>query len=157
MIVFTLKFGMPGQNLGQYPIAGLEENVFHSNNLWESDRSTAVEDQADAGGTGEIMIRRCSTKMRISRSERIIPNSLTTECVNIASAKDYHVLMALQAGTGLFYSYANLKRDGGTLWDDIANALLLKHLRLCRSGSLGLLLPLRKRKIMRSKFSRWYI
>lgn len=35
------------------------------------------------------------------------------------------------------YSYADLERDGGTLWDGIANALALKHLRLCRSGDLA--------------------
>ncbi len=35
------------------------------------------------------------------------------------------------------YSYADLERDGGTLWDGIANALALRHLRLCRSGDLA--------------------
>lgn len=32
------------------------------------------------------------------------------------------------------YSYADLERDGTTLWDGVANPLALKHLRACRPG-----------------------
>ena len=35
------------------------------------------------------------------------------------------------------YSFADLLRDGGTLWDGVANALALKHLRRCRPGETG--------------------
>ena len=32
------------------------------------------------------------------------------------------------------YSYADLERDGGTLWDGVANPLALRHLRQVRRG-----------------------
>lgn len=32
------------------------------------------------------------------------------------------------------YSYADLERDGETLWDGVTNALALKHLRSAKSG-----------------------
>lgn len=32
------------------------------------------------------------------------------------------------------YSYADLERDGRTLWDGVANPLALKHLRACAPG-----------------------
>jgi predicted RNA-binding protein with PUA-like domain len=32
------------------------------------------------------------------------------------------------------YSYADLERDGQTLWDGVANPLALKHLRACAPG-----------------------
>jgi predicted RNA-binding protein with PUA-like domain len=32
------------------------------------------------------------------------------------------------------YSYADLERDGGTLWDGVTNALARKHLREVRAG-----------------------
>jgi len=35
------------------------------------------------------------------------------------------------------YSFADLVRDGGTLWDGVANALALKHLRRCQPGDMG--------------------
>ncbi len=35
------------------------------------------------------------------------------------------------------YSFADLVRDGGTVWDGVANALALKHLRRCQPGDVG--------------------
>ena len=35
------------------------------------------------------------------------------------------------------YSFADLLRDGGTMWDGVANALALRHLRRCRPGETG--------------------
>ena len=35
------------------------------------------------------------------------------------------------------YPYSQLVLDGGTLWDGVANALALKHLRLCEPGDLA--------------------
>lgn len=35
------------------------------------------------------------------------------------------------------YSYADLERDGHTLWDGVANPLALKHLRACAAGDLA--------------------
>ncbi len=35
------------------------------------------------------------------------------------------------------YSFADLVRDGETLWDGVANALALKHLRRCQPGETG--------------------
>jgi len=35
------------------------------------------------------------------------------------------------------YAFADLVRDGGTVWDGVTNALALKHLRLCQPGDLG--------------------
>ena len=32
------------------------------------------------------------------------------------------------------YSFADLLRDGATIWDGVTNALALKHLRRCRVG-----------------------
>jgi predicted RNA-binding protein with PUA-like domain len=32
------------------------------------------------------------------------------------------------------YSFADLRRDGRTVWDGVANALALKHIRAMRSG-----------------------
>ena len=32
------------------------------------------------------------------------------------------------------YSFAALGRDGGTMWDSFANALVFRHLRVCQSG-----------------------
>lgn len=36
------------------------------------------------------------------------------------------------------YSFADLERDGATVWDGIANNAALKHLRAARSGDLAL-------------------
>ncbi|MGL6094195.1 MAG: EVE domain-containing protein [Fimbriiglobus sp.] len=35
------------------------------------------------------------------------------------------------------YSYAALERDGETLWDGVANALALKHLRAAKPGDVA--------------------
>jgi predicted RNA-binding protein with PUA-like domain len=35
------------------------------------------------------------------------------------------------------YSYADLERDGRTLWDGVANPLALKHLRACAAGDVA--------------------
>lgn len=35
------------------------------------------------------------------------------------------------------YSYADLERDGQTVWDGVANPLALKHLRACAPGDLA--------------------
>ena len=35
------------------------------------------------------------------------------------------------------YSFADLERDGETLWDGVTNALALKHLRLCQPGDVA--------------------
>ncbi len=37
------------------------------------------------------------------------------------------------------YSYANLKRDGKTVWDGVSNNLALKHLRNIKAGDLAFL------------------
>jgi predicted RNA-binding protein with PUA-like domain len=35
------------------------------------------------------------------------------------------------------YSYADLERDGHTLWDGVSNPLALKHLRACTAGDVA--------------------
>ena len=35
------------------------------------------------------------------------------------------------------YSFADLERDGKTVWDGVANALALKHLRATKKGDLA--------------------
>ncbi len=37
------------------------------------------------------------------------------------------------------YSYADLNRDGKTVWDDVSNNLALKHLRNMKAGDLAFL------------------
>ena len=45
-------------------------------------------------------------------------------------------LLKTEPGT---YSYADLERDGRTVWDGVTNALALKHLRLMKRGDLALI------------------
>jgi len=44
------------------------------------------------------------------------------------------------------YSFADLERDGSTVWDGVANALALKHLRNVRAGDRVLMYHTGKEK-----------
>ena len=45
-----------------------------------------------------------------------------------------HWLLKTEPST---YSFADLERDGGAVWDGVSNALALKHLRFMKRGDLA--------------------